>query len=304
MERQKAVVTGGAGFIGSNLCALLLENGFEVVVVDTFVEGKRERLLQGVTLVEKDVRDTKAMQEAFAGAKVVFHTAALPRVQQSIDQPQEVHDTNVNGTLSVLVAAKEAGVKKVIFSASAAAYGDQQTLPLSETLPAHPKSPYALHKVAGEMYCKLFSEIYGLSTVSLRYFNVYGSNMDPDGAYALAVGKFLKMRKEGTPLTITGDGTQTRDFVHVRDVARANILAAQSTAVGSGEVINIGSGVKTSVNELAALIGGPAEHIAPRLEPHDSQADISLAKKILNWEPTISFAQGMAELKKEHGLPA
>ena len=283
--KQKVVVTGGAGFIGSHLARTLKEEGYEVRVVD---------------IKEKsDVRDTEKLREIFSGASFVFHLAALPRVQYSIEYPQETHDTNVSGTLSVLVAARDAGVKKVIYAASSSAYGDQDTMPLVETMPANPKSPYGLQKYIGELYCRLFSDVYGLPTVSLRYFNVYGPGANPEGAYALVIAKFLKQRLESKPMTITGDGTQTRDFTHVRDVVRANILAAQSETVGKGEVINIGAGKSAPVNRIAELIGGPVEHIEARLEPHDTLADNSLAKKLLGWEPLVSLEEGIEELKQQ-----
>jgi UDP-glucose 4-epimerase len=168
-------------------------------------------------------------------------------------------------------------------------------------MPAHPISPYGLQKYIAELYCRLFADVYQLPAVSLRYFNVYGPKADPDGAYALVIAKFIKQRLLGEPMTITGDGTQTRDYTHVRDVVRANILAAGS-AVGRGEVINIGAGQNASVNKVAELIGGPVEHIAPRLEPHDTLADNSLAKKLLGWEPQVSLEEGIAELKKLNNL--
>ncbi len=245
---KKAVVTGGAGFIGTHVVQALREEGFDVVVVD-IKEGS-------------DVRDTQKLQEIFKGAEFVFHLAALPRVQYSI------------------------------------AYGDTDTMPLHEGMAANPMSPYALQKYIGEQYCRLFSEVYELPTVSLRYFNVYGPGADPNGAYALVIAKFLQQRIERNPITITGDGTQTRDFAHVRDVVRANILAAKSSNVGKGEVINIGAGKNASVLKIAELIGGPVEHIAPRLEPHDTLADNALAKQLLGWEPTVTLEEGIAELKK------
>lgn len=303
MQKQKAVVTGGAGFIGSHLVRALLEKGFEVHVVDNYAGGKKEeRLCSEATYHEVSINDRQALPPIFAGAVYVFHAAALPRVQYSIEYPQETNDTNIGGTLEVLIAAKDAGVKKVVYSASSSAYGDNVVMPLVETLPPNPKSPYGLQKYVGELYCRLYSEIYQLPTVSLRYFNVYGPMADPDGAYALVVAKFLKQRFEGTPMTITGDGTQTRDYTHVSDVVRANLLAAESQTVGKGEVINIGAGRSASVNQIAELIGGPVKHIAPRLEPHDTLADNSLAKKLLGWEPQVSLEDGIAELKKLSGL--
>ncbi len=285
---KKAVVTGGEGFIGTHLVAELKAQGYDVEVVD--IKSGR------------DVRDTDMMREVCNDAQYVFHLAALPRVQYSIDHPQETNDTNISGTVSVLVAAKEAGVKKVIYSASSSAYGNQDTMPLRESLPANPISPYALQKYVGEMYCKLFSEVYTLPTVSLRYFNVYGPGADPNGAYALVIAKFLKQRVDGGPMTITSDGNQTRDFTHVRDIVRANILAAESDAVGKGEVMNIGAGKNASVNRIAELIGGPTENIPARLEPHDTLADNSLAKKLIGWEPQVTLEDGIAELKKLAGL--
>ncbi|MCX6735554.1 MAG: NAD-dependent epimerase/dehydratase family protein [Candidatus Parcubacteria bacterium] len=302
MKNEKVVVTGGAGFIGSNLTEALLEKGYEVHAIDNLVGGKRENVDPRAHFYEKDIRNLEDMKEAMEGAKYVFHLAALPRVQFSIEHPIETNDVNVNGTLNVLKAAHDAGVSKVIFSASSAAYGDQDVMPLHEEMPVNPKSPYGLHKCIGEMYCKLWSDVYGLPTVSLRYFNVFGPKLDPNGAYALAVGLFLRLRKEGKPITITGDGTQTRDMTHVRDVVRANILAAESETVGKGEIINIGSGKNHTINHLAKTIGGPVEHIAPRLEPHDTLADNSLAKQLLGWEPEVSFEEGIAELKKIFGI--
>lgn len=281
---MKAVVTGGAGFIGTHVSKGLSDAGYEVSVVDIKATG--------------DIRDLADLTKRFAGAEFVFHLAALPRVPYSIEHPEETHDTNLTGTLNVLLAAKEAGVKRVIYSASSSAYGDNPVLPLKETMPAHPISPYALQKYSGELYCRLFSEVYGLPTVSLRYFNVYGPGADPDGAYALVIAKFIKQRAAGKPMTITGDGTQTRDYTHVRDAIRANILAAASNKVGKGEVINIGAGKNVSVNKIAELIGGPTEFIAPRLEPHDTLADNSLAKNLLGWGPQMTLEEGIAELKK------
>lgn len=302
MSKKVAVVTGGAGFIGSHLTHALLEDGYEARVVDNLSGGKREKIPAGAKFFERDVNDTAALTEIMMDAEFVFHLAALPRVQYSIEHPIETNVANVDGTVSTLKAAKDAGVRRVIYAASSSAYGDQTVLPLSEDMPAMPKSPYGLQKYIGELYCCIFSEVYGLPTVSLRYFNVYGSGASAEGAYALVIAKFLKQRSEGNPMTITGDGTQTRDFTHVRDVVRANILAAHSEKVGKGEVINIGAGRNASVLRIAELIGGPVEHIAPRLEPHDTLADNSLAKRLLGWEPSVSLEDGIAELKKEFHL--
>lgn len=297
-SKKIAVITGGAGFIGSHLATALLAGGYSVTVVDNLSGGKREKVPKGAAFFQMDVNDTEALAKVMVGADFVFHLAALPRVQYSIEHPIETNRANVDGTISVLKAAQDAGVTRVIYSASSSAYGDQKVMPLTEGMPANPKSPYGLQKYIGELYCRLFSEVYGLQTVSLRYFNVYGSGASAEGAYALVIAKFLQQRALGKPITITGDGTQTRDFTHMRDVVRANILAAHSQKVGKGEVINIGTGQNVSVSSIAELIGGPVKHIAPRLEPHDTLADRTRAKKLLGWEPSVSFEDGIAELKK------
>lgn len=294
----KVVVVGGAGFIGSHVVDVLIERGYETHVIDNLSGGKKENINSKAFFHKTDIRELESIKPIIKGAKYVFHLAALPRVQYSIEHPIETNEVNVSGTLNVLIAAKDGGVKRVIYSASSSAYGDQKVMPLLEDMPANPKSPYGLQKYVGELYTRLWSEVYGLETVSLRYFNVYGPRLNPDGAYPLAIGKFLKQRKEGKPLTIWGDGTQTRDFTHVRDVVRANLLAAESKKVGKGEVVNIGAGRNFSVNQLATLIGGEVAHEPARLEPHDTLADNSLAKKLLGWKPAISLEEGIRELKR------
>lgn len=302
MTKKTAIVTGGAGFIGSHLVAVLLAEGYSVKVVDNLLGGKREKVAEGALFFEQDVNDTAELAKVMTDADFVFHLAALPRVQYSIERPIETNRANVDGTVSVLKAAQEAGVARVIYSASSSAYGGQPVMPLTEDMPANPQSPYGLQKYIGELYCRLFSEVYSLQTVSLRYFNVYGSGASAAGAYALVIAKFLQQRALGEPMTITGDGMQTRDFTHVRDVVRANMLAAQSGRVGKGEVINIGAGQNASIARVAELIGGPIEYVPARLEPHDTLADNALAKKLLDWEPNVSLEDGIAELKKEFGL--
>lgn len=297
-KQTRAVVVGGAGFIGSNLVDALIGRGYDVVVIDNLVGGKRENIHKKALFYQADIRNLEEIKPLFHGATYVFHLAALPRVQFSIEHPVEANDVNVAGTLNVLVAAHEAKVKRLVYSASSSAYGDQPVLPLVETMPAMPKSPYGLQKYIGELYARLWHQIYGIETVSLRYFNVYGPRLNPDGAYALVVGKFLQQRKNGEAITITGDGTQTRDFTHVYDVVSANILAAESKKVGKGEVINIGAGKNQSINEVAALLGGPVVYVPARLEPHDTLADHSLAKKLLGWKPSVPFKKGIGELKK------
>lgn len=281
---KKVIVTGGEGFIGRHLVASLKEEGYDAVVVDLRL-GENH-----------DIRSVDNLKNHFEGAEYVFHMAALTSVPYSIENPEETNSTNLGGTLNVLVAAREAGVKRVIFSSSAAVYGDQDLLPVPENAQTNPKSPYALQKLESEMYLRLFSDIYGLETVSLRYFNVYGIGQDPNGPYASVIPKFIEQRKSGKPLTVVGDGTQTRDFVHVSDVVRANITALGSDRVGKGEVINIASGRSVSVNEVAKLIGGSVENVPPRLEIKDSLADISLAKRLLGWQPEMKFEEGIRDL--------
>lgn len=301
-KKNKVIVVGGAGFIGSHVSDALVERGFEVHIIDNMSGGKKENLNPKATFHKADIRELETIKPIIKGAKYVFHLAALPRVQYSIEHPEETHEVNVTGTQNVLIASKEGGVERVIYSASSSAYGDQKVMPLVETMTPNPKSPYGLHKYVGEVYAKVWSEVYGLETVSLRYFNVYGPRINPEGAYPLAIGKFLQQLKAGKPLTIWGDGTQTRDFTNVRDVVRANLLAMESKKVGKGEVINIGNGKNFSVNELAKLIGGSVVHEAPRVEPHDTLADNSLARKLLGWVPEVSLEEGIAELKKIYKL--
>lgn len=295
-NQVKVVVTGGAGFIGSNLVDRLIERGFEVHVIDNLSAGKKENLNTGATLHIADIRDLSKMKEIIAGASYVFHLAALPRVQFSIENPIDTHDVNVNGTLNLLIASAQAHVKKFVYTSSSSVYGDQPIMPLLETMTPDPKSPYGLHKLTGELYCKVWSSVYGLPTVCLRYFNVYGKRQSDEGAYALVIAKFLKQKREGTPMTITGDGSQTRDFTHVSDVVAANILAMESDKVGLGEAINIGAGNNASVNEVAKIIGGETVNTPVRLEPHDTLADNSKAKELLGWEPKVKLEEGIKEL--------
>jgi UDP-glucose 4-epimerase len=299
---KKAIVVGGAGFIGSNLVDALVEKGFDVEVIDNLVGGKKEQVNPKAKLHVEDILDLEKIKPIFRDAEYVFHLAALPRVQYSIEHPVETNRVNVEGTINVLIAAQEAGVKKLVYSASSSAYGDQLTMPLQEDMLALPKSPYGLQKYIGELYCRLWSEIYNLPTVCLRYFNVYGPRQNPDGAYALVIAKFLRQRQNNEAMTITGDGEQTRDFTHVRDIVRANILAAESERVGKGEVINAGSGHNYSVNEIAAIIGGPTVNIPARLEPRASLADNSRARELLGWAPQEEMAPAIAELKQLIGL--
>lgn len=303
---SRYLVTGGVGFIGTNLVKKLLEDRHEVVVLDNYAAGKKaERIFKGAIYIEGDIRNEKDLDQACAGIDGIFHMAALPRVTFSVENPELTHDVNVNGTLKVLLAAKRHKIKRVVFSSSSSTYGAQDSKELLKEDGAvkQPVSPYALHKLIGEHYCRLFNELYGLETVSLIYFNVYGPYFDPEGAYALVVGKFLKQKKEGLPMTICGDGEYFRDYTHVDDVVRANILAMATNNIGKGEVINIGCGRPTTVNELAKIMGGEYVYIEPRLgDQRFSGADNTKAKKLLGWSPTIKLEDGIAELKKELGV--
>jgi UDP-glucose 4-epimerase len=298
----KALVTGGAGFIGSNLVDELINAGHEVVIIDNLTTGKKENINPRAVFYEADIRNLETIKPLFQGVDYVFHLAAFPRVQPSIEDPVTANDINLNGTLNVLVAARDAGVKKVIYSASSSAYGDQEQMPLTEDMPTHSLSPYGLQKYVGELYCQLFSDIYKLPTVSLRYFNVYGKRQALSGAYCLVMGIFVRQRLNNEPMSIVGDGENRRDYTSVIDVARANMLAAESDKVGKGEVINIGRGKNFSVNELAAMIGGPTVNLPARIEPKVTLADNSLAKKLLGWEPTVDLPKWLEEYKKEMGM--
>lgn len=300
----KIIVTGGAGFIGSHIVDAFVARGDEVHVIDNYAAGKRDdRFNTKATYHEINICEYAQLVPIIKDADYIFHEAALPRVQFSIEHPIETFQANVMGTVNVLTAAALVNPKKrVIFASSGSVYGDQTQMPLVETMTPMPKSPYGLQKSMGEQLCKLWSQVYGLETVVLRYFNVYGPKMDPDGAYALAIAKFIKQRKEGNPITIWGDGSHTRDFTHIRDVVKANIFAAESPRVGKGEVLNIGAGRNVSVKTIADLIGGPIVHEEERLEPAHALADNRNAKKMLNWEPAVKIEDGIAELKKEAGI--
>lgn len=302
---MKYIVTGGAGFIGSNLVDSLVDGGHEVIVIDNLSTGKEDNVNSKAKLLICDISHNDSitiMTEVMKGADTVFHLAALARVQPSIENPHEYNKVNVNGTLHILTAAKEAGVRRVVYSASSSAYGDATIFPTPEDHPTDPLSPYGLQKLIGEQYCRVFYHCYGLETVSLRYFNVFGERQSLDGAYKLVMGIFVDQRLKGKPLTITGDGEQRRDFTYVGDVVKANILASSSSLVGAGESINIGNGDNRSVNEIADLIGGPKEYIEKRLEPEQTLADNTKAKNLLGWQPTTSVEEWIPIYKKALGI--
>lgn len=290
---MKYLVTGGAGFIGSHLVAALISEGHSVRVLDNLSTGRRENLHADAEFVEADIRTLESIEGAFAGIDGVFHLAALPRVQASIENPLECNAANIDGTLNVIWAAKQAGVQRIVYSASSSAYGDSSELPLREDMKVDPISPYALQKYVGEEYMKLAAMFWGIETVCLRYFNVFGPNMASEGAYVTVIAIFNRQKLNKQPLTPTGDGEQTRDFTYVDDVVRANILAMQSKKVGKGEVMNIGNGDNRSVNAIAKAIGGPLEYLPARVEPRNTLADTSKAKELIAWQPQVSFDDGL-----------
>lgn len=291
---MKYLVTGGAGFIGSHLADALIEKGNDVLIIDNFFSGKKENINPKAIFFQLDIRDFKKVRPLFNGVDAVFHLAAIPSVQFSIKNPVESSSVNILGTINVFKSAAEAKVKKVIFSSSSAVYGEQNKFPIKETAKAEPISPYGLQKLAGEQFAKLFSKIYNLEAVSLRYFNVYGERMNFDSEYSSVVGNFLKFNLNKKPLTIFGDGKQTRSFCYVKDVVRANILALGSNKLCGGKVFNIGSKDVCSINDLAKLIGGNIKYFPERKgDLKRSEPDIVSAKKVILFEPEIDIKKGI-----------
>ena len=309
---MKYMVTGGAGFIGSNLVDRLIKEGHEVAIVDNMSTGRKENINPNAEYIDADIFGctpdgaqsacTKKVRDAMQGVDTLFHLAALARVQPSIENPHMFNNTNVTGTLNLLWLAHQTGVRRVVYSGSSSAYGDAKILPTPETAPIDPVSPYGLQKLVGEQYCRVFSLVYGLETISLRYFNVFGERQATEGAYLLVTGIFTQQRLNGEPMTITGDGEQRRDFTYVGDVVTANILASTSDKVGNGEVINIGNGDNRSVNELADIVGGPRVYIDSVIEPRETLADNQKAFKLLGWKPTTTIDDWFPEYKKTIGL--
>jgi len=307
MEGKRILITGGAGFIGSNIAEELAKEGDnEIIIIDNLSSGKIENIEHiktdaesSITLVKGSITDLDFLKKSFSGVDYVFHQAAIASVQQSIDDPIASSKTNAEGTLNVLVAARDSGVKKVVCASSSAVYGDEPGLPKVETMRPYPLSPYAVTKLMGEHYCRIFTGLYDLKTVSLRYFNVYGPRQDPSSDYAAVIPKFIKSGMEGRPPVIYGDGTQTRDFVFVKDVVRANILAAESEATG---VYNIASGESRKINSLAEMIRGlmnkeliPIHREAREGDIKHSWADITKAKENLGYKPIYSLEDGLRE---------
>tara|TARA_B100001027_G_scaffold149391_1_gene104652 strand:- start:1416 stop:2324 length:909 start_codon:yes stop_codon:yes gene_type:complete len=302
---MKYIVTGGAGFIGSNLVDLLIDEGHEVHIIDNFSSGKKENCNEKAKYFELDISDSnnyEDLKKILLGCNGVFHLAALPRVQESIDNPLHFEKNNTLSTINILKACADSNVKRLVYSASSSAYGNTIQLPSKEEDPVNPISPYAMQKYYGEIACRMFANVYGIETVSLRYFNVYGERQSLEGAYALVMCVFARQRLNNEPLTIRGDGEQRRDFTHVKDIAKANILAMHSEMVGSGEVINIGNNDNRSVNQIANMIGGPTINVDPVVEPRETLADNSKAKNLLGWNPTIIIEEWVPKYKEELGI--
>ncbi|MFH1646591.1 MAG: SDR family oxidoreductase [Chloroflexota bacterium] len=307
-KKRKVVVTGGAGFIGSHLVEALLSRGYFTIVIDNLATGKLDnigsvRKNPDLEFVEGTVTELPRLQNLFQGVDYVFHLAAIPGVSRSIEDPLAAHHANVNGTLNVLLAARDGGVKKVVFASSAAVYGETPAQTQTEDMAASPMSPYAVTKYTGEQYCRVFQRVYGLPTVSLRYFNVYGPRQDPQSDYAAAIPKFIMKVARRTPPVIYGDGEQTRDFIYVKDVCAVNILMAEGRATG---VFNIGTGQGYTVNHLARTIirlmgaaGIEPEYGEPRAgDILHSCADISRAVAC-GYRPQYSLEEGLRETVDE-----
>jgi len=297
-----ALVTGGAGFIGSHLVEGLLARDYKVRVLDNFATGKRENLasvLTQIELLEGSVANLTTARSAMRNVDVVFHQAALPSVPRSVKNPLESNEVNITGTLNILLAARDAGVKRVVYAASSAAYGNQPTLPKVETMTPDPLSPYAIGKLAGEMYARTFTQLYNLSTISLRYFNVFGPRQDPTTQYAGVIAKFMTCAIEGKPYPVYGDGEQSRDFTYVENVVNANILAAERPIEGA-PLINIAYGERTTLNQIIRLLNEltgqnlPAQYGPERAgDVRHSHADVALAGKLLGYEPMVNVREGL-----------
>lgn len=298
------LVTGGAGFIGSHISEALLKRGHRVRVVDNFVTGYRRNIRDGVEFVEGDVADPSVAQAVVAGMDYVIHEAAIPSVPRSVAHPLESHRANIDGMLQMLLASRDAGVKRLVFAGSSSVYGDTEVLPKTETMPTNPLSPYALQKLTGEQYGQMFTRLYGLETVTTRYFNVFGPRQDPGSPYSGVISLFIKALHEGTRPVIYGDGGQTRDFTFVTNVVDGVIRAAETPGVG-GEVFNIATNSRISLNQLLdtlkKIFGSNVEPIykeARQGDVRDSQADISKAAKLLGYKPSVSLEEGLRETVK------
>lgn len=303
------VVTGGAGFIGSHVAQELSKRGYQVIIIDDLSTGRRENIeeliggqltreVREIQFAQGSVTELPLLRKLFQGVDCVFHLAAIPSVPRSLENPLACHEVNITGTLNVLLAAKDNEVKKIIYASSSSVYGDTPTLPKKEDMLPSPQSPYAVAKLCGEYYCRVFEQVYHLPTVCLRYFNVYGLRQDPDSEYAAVIPKFIRRALNGNPPIIFGDGEQTRDFTYVKDAVKATILAAETEVTG---VYNVGSGNRVTINELAklilSLIGRDLQPILQEPRPGDirhSLADIS-KMKALGYNPNYSLRDGLKE---------
>tara|TARA_R110001592_G_scaffold39517_3_gene130146 strand:- start:96 stop:983 length:888 start_codon:yes stop_codon:yes gene_type:complete len=290
---MKALVTGGAGFIGSNLVDALIEKGWNVIVIDNLSSDAHEQFYYHpqATYYEYDIRNFETIKPLFKGIDYVFHLAAEARIQPAIENPTHAVSVNVVGTCNVLQASREAGVKRVIYSSTSSAYGLKNTPPLKEDMPKDCLNPYSVSKTSGEELCKMYTELFGLQTITFRYFNVYGNRQPTKGQYAPVIGLFERQKENGELMTVVGDGMQTRDYTHVKDVVNVNLLATQCKE-GFGEIFNIGTGISYSVLDLVKFVGGPFTNIPPRPgESRHTQADNSKAKAILKWEPKLTLKE-------------
>ena len=297
-----ALVTGGAGFIGGHLVSGLLAEGWSVRVIDDLSTGAERNLadvIDRVDFIRGDIRDAQSLERAMDGVEVVFHQAAVPSVPRSIAEPLMTNSVNVDGTLRVLETARNTGVRRVVYAASSSAYGDTEVLPKVETMPATPQSPYALQKYVGEVYCRLYHDLYGLETVALRYFNIFGPRQDPNSDYAAVIPSFASAAVAGKSPTIYGDGNQTRDFTYVENAVQANLRAADAERA-PGSVINIAAGERTSINDLwlgiREIVGTDGEaHYEPARagDVRDSLADLSRAIEVLEYEPAVGLEEGL-----------
>jgi UDP-glucose 4-epimerase len=301
---SKVLVTGGAGFIGSNLTEALLQRGHSVRVLDDFSTGKRENLIfdkayPSLEIIEGDLRDLRSCQKAVQGMEYVFHQGALPSVQRSVEDPETSNAVNVGGTLNILLAARERGVKRVMYAASSSIYGDTPTLPKHEGMSPNPLSPYALQKYIGEQYCRLFYQLYGLETISLRYFNIFGPKQDPNSLYSAVIPKFIDALLQGRPPIIFGDGEQSRDFTYIENVVQANLLAMGADHL-HGETINIACGKRISLNQLLSVLKeilgskqSPVYQEPRKGDVKHSLADIRMGKETINYEPKVGIEAGL-----------
>ena len=295
------LVTGGAGFIGSHISEELLRRGHRVRVVDSLVTGYQRNLRDGVEFVHDDLAEPAVARAAVAGMDYVIHQAAIPSVPRSVEKPEESHRANIDATLQILLASRDARIKRLVFAGSSSVYGDTEVLPKTEVMPTNPLSPYALQKLMGEMYLQMFTRLYGLETVTTRYFNVFGPRQDPGSPYSGVISLFIKALTEGTQPVIYGDGEQTRDFTYVSNVVDGVLRATEAPGV-AGEVFNVATSRRISLNELLAalkkIFGSNAEPIYRESRPgdvRDSQADISKAQQMLGYQPTVGLEQGLRE---------